>query len=174
MHTHEVILEMRSLHSAAQNQILVFTLDEPRYALNLWTVERVVRAVEITPLPKAPGFITGVINVQGQLVTVVDVRQRLRLPARELSPNDKFILANTSRLSVALVVDEVEGIHELTAQEMVSVEQGLPEVEYIKGMVKLENGLTLICDLDQFLSPAEEQKVEYALSQKRLKTGGTP
>ena len=59
--------------------ILVFALDEPRYALPLSAVERVVRAVEITPLPNAPAIIQGAINVQGAIIPVVNIRESFSL-----------------------------------------------------------------------------------------------
>lgn len=156
---------MSDLRRTEQNQILVFTLDEPRYALNLAAVERVVRAVEITPLPKAPEIVLGVINVQGQIVPVVDVRKRLHLPAREMHLDDQFIIARTSRRLVALVVDSVVGIRALADQEMVSAQQALPCAEYIHGVAKLADNLVLICDLDQFLSLLEERMLAEASSE---------
>lgn len=150
--------------AADAKQILVFSLDEPRYALPLSAVERVVRAVEITPLPKAPEFVLGVINVQGQVIPVVDIRQRLQLPTHRVALDDRFILARTEQRRVALLVDSVPGIHELTDEELVSAEQVLPGMEYIHGLVKLKDGLVLICDLDQFLSFNDEQKLKEALA----------
>ena len=69
---------MSAFEQTAPDQIVVFALDEPRYALPLSAVERVVRAVEITPLPKAPEIVLGVINMQGQVVPAVDIRKRFR------------------------------------------------------------------------------------------------
>ncbi len=74
------------------NQLVVFTLEEQRYALYLSAVERIVRIVEITPLPKALEIVFGVINVQGQVVPVVDIRKRFRLPEREMSLSDQLIM----------------------------------------------------------------------------------
>jgi purine-binding chemotaxis protein CheW len=144
-------------------QILVFALDEPSYALYLSAVERVVRSVEITHLPKAPRYVLGVINVQGQIIPVVDIRQRLHLPARDLAPDDQFILAHTSRRRVALVVDSVAGTRQLADRELVDAEHVLPGAEYIHGVAKLEDGLVLICDLDQFLSFEEERVLDATL-----------
>jgi purine-binding chemotaxis protein CheW len=58
------------------NQLVVLTLDEQRYALHLSAVERIVRMVEITPLPKAPQIVLGVVNVQGRIVPIVNIRKR--------------------------------------------------------------------------------------------------
>lgn len=144
--------------------IVVFALDELRYALLLSSVERVVRAVEITPLPKAPGIVLGIINVQGRIIPVIDVRQRFRLPAREIELDDRFIIASTPRRLVALVVDSVSGVRELADGQMVNVEQSLPFAEYLKGVAKLEDNLVLIHDLDQFLSLDEEKALDAALT----------
>ena len=144
-------------------QILLFTLGEPRYALNLSAVERVVQAVEIMPLPKAPPFVLGVINVQGEVIPVVDIRQCFGLPSHEINLNDQFILARTSQRRVALVVDSVSGIRAFKERELVAAEQVLPGAEFIHGVAKLDGALVLICDLDQILTFGEAQILEGAL-----------
>jgi purine-binding chemotaxis protein CheW len=146
-------------------QIVVFSLDEPRYALDMSAVERVVRAVEITPLPKAPEIVLGVINMQGQIVPVVDVRKRFRLPEREMDLYDRFIIARTSRRLVALLADDVVGVQRLGNRKIATAEHDLPFAEYIKGVVEVGEDLILIYDLDQFLSLDEEQKLDKALSE---------
>ena len=154
-----------------QSQIVVFALDEPRYALNLSAVERVVRAVEITLLPQVSEIVLGVINVQGQIVPVVDIRKRLHLPPRDMRLDDRFILARTSRRLVALVVDSVAGCRALADWEWASAEQTLPGVKYIHGLAKLDDDLVLICDLDQFLSLDDEQTLAAALAREGTATG---
>ncbi len=67
-------------HIGQLNLYIVFTLDEQRYALHLSAVERVICVVEITPLPKAPEIVLGIINVGGQIIPVIDMRKRFRLP----------------------------------------------------------------------------------------------
>ena len=76
------------------NQYVVFTLDEQRYALHLAAVERIIPVVEITPLPKAPDLVLGIINVGGQIIPVIDTRKRFRLPERELNLSDVLITAD--------------------------------------------------------------------------------
>jgi purine-binding chemotaxis protein CheW len=146
-------------------QIVVFSLDEPHYALDLSVVVRIVRAVEITPLPKAPEIVLGVINVHGQIVPVVDIRKRFRLPEHEMDLDDRFIIACTSRRLVALLVDDVISVQRLRNRIIASAEGDLPFAEYIKGVVEVGEDLILIYDLDQFLSLDEKQKLEKALSE---------
>ncbi len=148
--------------------IVLFTLDGSFYALDLSTVERIIRAVEITPLPKAPEIVLGVINMQGRILTVLDIRKRFRLPPHEISVDDRFIIALASKRQVALVVDSVTGIRELTENQIVNAGKTLPFAKYLKGVAKLEDGLVLIHDLGQFLSLGEEKKLNAALSGGRV------
>ena len=158
---------MSGLHRKDHTQIVLFTLDEPRYALDLSTVERVARAVEITPLPKAPEIVLGVINMKGEIIPVIDVRKRFGLASREMNVDDRFIIARTSRRLVALVADSVAGVRAIEDREMVSAEQALPFAAYLQGVAKVDGDLVLIYDLDRFLSLDEEQALDAALSEPR-------
>jgi len=149
------------------NHLVLVTLDEQRYALHLHTVTRVVRTVEITPLPKAPEIVRGVVNVQGQVIPVVNVRKRFRLPEREPELSDQLIIANTARRSIALEVDAVDGVIEHSGEEMIPMEKILPGTDYIEGVIKLEDGLVLIPDLDKFLPLEEDQELDASLKKKR-------
>ncbi len=145
-------------------QIVVFHLDEQRYALYLSAVERIYRAAEISPLPKAPEIVLGVVNVKGRIVPVINVRRRFRLPDRDLRLSDQIVIARTSTRTVALVVDAVSGVTELLGKEIVSPEKIVPRMGYVEGVVKLEDGLVLIHDLDQFLSLDEERALDASLN----------
>jgi len=151
------------MQNKIREEILVFSLDEPRYALYLYSVERVVRAVEITPLPKAPEIILGIINFHGEIIPVIDIRRRFNLPSRELEPEDQFIIARTAKRLVALIADSVVGIHYLKSDQIADTEQELPYVEYISGVAKTEDNLILITDLEKFLSLDDEKKLNKAM-----------
>ena len=151
---------MGAMIGTGSENLLVFTLDEPRFALPLAAVDRVVHAVEVTPLPKAPGIVLGVINAQGRVIPVVDMRRRFGLPGREVRLADRFIIARTARRLVALVVEDVAGIRELGPRDLASAAEALPFASYLQGVAKLEDGLVLITDLDAFLSLDEERLLD--------------
>jgi purine-binding chemotaxis protein CheW len=153
-----------------RNPVLVFALDEPRYAMELSAVERVVRAVEITPLPKAPEIVLGIVNAHGRILPVLNIRERFRLPARDMKLDDRLVIARTARRVVALVVDAVIGIRDVSNGQMVSAESLLPFAKHLKGVAKTEDGLVLIYDLDQFLSLDEERTLDMALAGDMTKT----
>ena len=144
-------------------QLIVFTLDRQQCALRLDAVDKVVRAVEITPLPQAPQIVDGVVNVRGRIVPVINVRRRFRLPEREIALTDQFIIAHTARRPVGLVVDAVADVADYPEPSIASADSVLPGMEYVEGIVKLQDGLLLIYDLDRFLSLEEEASLPRAL-----------
>lgn len=146
-------------------QLVVFTLDDQRYALRLSAVERAVRMVGITPLPKAPGIVLGVINVNGRIVPVLNIRRRFRLAEREPGLSDQLIIARTARRIVALVADGVSDVIERQEREIVAPGAILPGMEHVEGVVKLDDGMIFIHDLDGFLSLGEEEALEAAIGQ---------
>ena len=147
-------------------QLVVFRLDDQRYGLPLAVVERIVRAAELTPLPKAPAIVLGVIDVAGQVLPVLNVRQRFRLPDRDLSPAHQFLVAQTRQRPLVLVIDEAQGVIEARDVDIVDAAEIAPCLEQISGVVKLSDGLVLIHDLQKFLSPDEERALDQAMDEE--------
>lgn len=145
-----------------QDHLIVFTLDDRRYALPLPEVDRVVRMVAITPLPEAPGIILGVVNIRGRVIPVINMRRRFHLAEREIALADQLVVAHTVRRPVALVADAVLDVIACPAQNLIAAEEVVPGMEYVEGVIKLEDGLILIHDLDKFLSLEEEDFLDRA------------
>jgi purine-binding chemotaxis protein CheW len=154
-----------SIHTIT-DQIVVFTLDEQLYALPLPAVVRVIHAIEIRSLPKAPEIISGIINIKGQIIPVADIRKRFGLTAHEIEPDDRLIIADTGKREVAILVDTVTGIRDLASWQQKKAGEALPFAEYLKGVAKIDDELILIYDLEQFLSLDEEKELEHALTTK--------
>jgi purine-binding chemotaxis protein CheW len=147
-------------------QLVVFSLDERYYALDLSVVERTVHMVEVTPLPQAPEIVDGVINVQGRVIPVLNIRKRFRLPERPAALSDQLLIARTERRTMALTVDAVCGVVERSEQEIIKPASVLPGIEYVKGVVKFADGMIFIHDLDDFLSLEEENALESAIGEE--------
>ena len=155
---------MSDLKSIKNQQIVLFSLDEPRYALYLSAVERVVRAVEIIPLPKTPDIVLGVINFQGEIIPVIDIRKRFHLASREIALEDQFIIARTSKRFVVIVVDSVDGVYDLEQYQITDAEETFPYTDYLSGIANIETNIVLINDLEKFLSLNEQNVLNEALS----------
>lgn len=148
-------------------RLVVFLLDGQRYALPLSCVTRIVGAAEVMPIPNAPAVVFGAINLQGSVIPVLDVRQRFQLPQREIGVADQFLIAQTRRRSVALVVDETQGLVDRDASDVVSSNLITPGLEQFQGVLKLDDGLVLIHDLDKFLSLDEARTLDDAMEHVR-------
>ena len=144
-------------------KLVTFSLDDRAFALYVSAVQRVIRVVEVTTLPKAPEIVVGIINMQGQVIPVFDIRMRFQLPAREMQLGDQLIMASTTKRTVALLVDSVGDVIEIPEEKIIAAEQILSELEYVEGVVKTDGGMGLIHDLEKFLSRHEEKALDEAL-----------
>lgn len=147
-----------------KNQIVVFSLDDGQYGMHLYSVERVVQAVEITPLPKAPKNVMGVIDVQGQIIPVIDIRKLFNLPARETRLSDQIIIARSESRSIAFMVDAVGGIIEHTDKQAVDGEKIYPGINYTEEVLKIKDNLIMVHNIDKFLSGEDEAALHEAIS----------
>jgi purine-binding chemotaxis protein CheW len=151
------------METTTTTHLIIGLLDTQRYALRLAVVERIVRAVEVTPLPRAPEIVQGVVDVEGVVIPVMNIRQRLGLPEKQITPGDRFIVARTQRRPVIIVLDTVQSILEIPTEQVMTADQILPHSRYLEGVVKFPDGMIFIHDLDQFLSLDEEQALTQAL-----------
>ena len=146
------------------DQIVTFSLDQRVYALPLNSVVRVIHALYISSLPKAPNIVCGVINVKGVIIPVVDIRKRFGFASREIDSNDQLIIANTGKRTIALMVDEVNEILVIDAGQQINTREEMSYAWYIGGIAKIQDELVLIYDLERFLDLDEEKKLEMALT----------
>jgi purine-binding chemotaxis protein CheW len=151
---------INGLHKTGQNRIVIFTLDGQRYALGLNAVERVIRAAAVTPVPETPPFVLGLVNMAGQLLPVFSLRRCLGLLDRPIRPQDQFVIVRTSRLTLALVVDEVQELSVLEDAQKVAPGDVLPEGEFrVEGLVKINGDIILIYDLEKLFSPEDRERI---------------
>jgi purine-binding chemotaxis protein CheW len=149
--------------ASALERVVEFSVAGVRYALPLTSVARVLRSVEVTPLPHAPDVILGVINLHGHIVPVADIRRRFRLQLRAITVDDKFIIGLTATRKLAVVADEVHGMFEYASEQIAVPGNMANEFRYVAGIVKSRDGVTLIHDLDTFLAAEEERSLQRAL-----------
>jgi len=154
---------MDDLTSIERQTIVLFSLDEQHYALYLTSVERVVLVVEVTPLPKAPDIVMGVVNYHGEIIPIFNIRKRFNLPEREIQLEHQLIIARTSKRLVGLVVDSVSSVHDVDPNQLVDTEAAFPYTKYLSGIAKVDENIVLIHDLEKFLSLDEQQIMDKAL-----------
>jgi purine-binding chemotaxis protein CheW len=143
--------------------LVTFFLDDRRFAVPLASVVRVERVVAVTPLPQAPTIISGIVDFHGQVIPVADIRRRFRISPRAIELTDQLLLLNTRKRTVAFLVDVVEGSVEVPADRLVDTETVLAGLEYVRGILTLEDGMILIHDPETFLSLEEARTLDEAL-----------
>jgi len=142
---------------------VIFRLDEGRYALPLSNAVRIVRAAEITPLPAAPPNVLGALNVAGDVLPVFNLRRRFGLVERALQPSDHLLVARIEDRTVVLTIDAPLGVIDHPDADLVDAARITSDLAHIRGVLPLQDGLVLIHDLGQFLSPAESRQLDDAM-----------
>jgi len=150
----------RSAHLA----VLIFGLAGERCALPARDVREVVRAVLPARLPKAPPIVAGVINLRGELIPVLDVRRRFRLPPRFISPDDHIIVATAGDRVVGFAVDRALELVQIPVAEVHAASEVAAGVEHVAGIARLPDGLLVIYDLDAFFSTDEAFALDRSIA----------
>jgi len=147
----------------SETDLLIFRIDDSRYALPLENVLKVELAAAVTPLPNAPSVVAGIINVHGRLLPVMDVRRRLGLPSRDMRLDDHLILARTFRRDLLLWVEQVPRVERCSAAAQADADTVLEQLPHFAGITALKDNLVLIHDLEKFLSEDEEKQLTQAM-----------
>ena len=151
----------------AKNQIVAFALDDQQFGLNLSSVERIVRAVEITPLPESPGEILGIINVEGRVMPVLNTRKWLGLPEREIELQDVFVIVSMNGQSIALVADEVKPVTEVPLNEVVDSHEVVRSSGSVEKIAKVESGLLMVLTAERAISVEDLGKLDSVISETK-------
>jgi len=146
------------------DQYLIFILDQKRFALGLSGVDKVIRAVELNPLPENQDLLLGLINMQGRIIPILNIRKHFYLPSREIDVSDRIIISHISGLKLAFVVDAVEGVVEITKKQVDKAKKIFPKLEnFIEGVGKLKDDTVLIYNIDNFLSDQDKDQLKNAV-----------
>ncbi len=151
------------------DKLLCFVLDERMFALPVKQVVMVSRAVAVTTVPDASSLFYGVIDVHGDIVPVINLRQRFALPAKSISIADRFIIVDSGKRKLALVADAVEGVREITEGDY--QETSIPahnektgnnhnKVIAISRFFRDNEGIVIIYDVEELLSDAGSSLLE--------------
>jgi len=163
--------EKQEIDSLIQaDHFVVFTLDQLNFALPVSIVDTIVRVVKITPVPKTPVSVLGVINVKGKIVPVFNIRGLFGLPDRELKLTDQLIIARTSEHTIAFASDMVTGVTNRLDRKIVTADKVFPGLEkIIEGLVFFEDGMILIYNLEKLFTLENMEMLNLALMEQEKK-----
>lgn len=142
-------------------QFVTFVLMDETYGINVMKVQEVLRVSEIAPVPGAPAYVLGIINLRGNVVTVIDTRARFGLPSSEMDEASRIIVIESEKQVVGILVDAVAEVVELREGDIdVAPNVGTEESSrYIQGVATREEGLLILVDLNKLLTDEEWQEI---------------
>ena len=149
-------------------KLVTFELGADVFAAEVFAVERALRHVQPNAVPDAPEWITGVIEYEGAVIPVVDMRRRMGLPASDLTPEARILVFVTQVGRVGAIVDAV---HEVASVPKASVTpppamfRGLA-ADFVRGIAKVRDRLVVILDVDHVLSSADRIAFERAMQDR--------
>ncbi|MBU1088209.1 MAG: chemotaxis protein CheW [Candidatus Omnitrophica bacterium] len=143
-------------------QLVVFKIGEEEFGVEINQVREIVKLVSITRMPKSPAFIEGVVNLRGQIITVIDLSKRLDLPSAGRSESTRIMVVEIGESIVGMIVDSVSEVLRLSESNIEDT-PSLIETEvherYLRGVGKSEDRLLILLDLNEVLSIDEVKHV---------------
>ncbi|GLX77599.1 chemotaxis protein CheW [Thalassotalea insulae] len=138
-------------------QWVTFQLDSETYGINVMQVQEVLRYTEIAPVPGAPTYVLGIINLRGNVVTVIDTRSRFGLESSEVTDNTRIVIIEAEKQVIGILVDSVAEVVYLKASEIdVAPNVGNDEsAKFIQGVSNRDGELLILVDLNKLLSDEE-------------------
>lgn len=138
-------------------QWVTFRLDGETYGINVMQVQEVLRVSEIAPVPGAPDYVMGIINLRGNVVTVIETRKRFGLAQGEIDDSSRVVIIESNENVVGILVDSVAEVVDLKRSEIEpSPNVGNDESsKYIDGVATHNNNLLILVDINKLLSTEE-------------------
>lgn len=145
-----------------QMQCVTFTLEDETYGINVMQVQEVLREIEVAPVPGAPHYVMGIINLRGNVVSVIDARIRFGLPARDSTELTRIIVIEVQQHIIGILVDSVAEVVDIERSEIETAPNvGTDETsKYIDGVVSRGENLLILVDLNKLLSTEEWSEVD--------------
>ncbi|MGF1758368.1 chemotaxis protein CheW [Photobacterium sagamiensis] len=144
-------------------QWVTFQLEDETYGINVMEVREVLRYSEIAPVPGAPDYVVGIINLRGNVVTVIDTRSRFGLMPGEISDNTRIVIIEAEKQVIGILVDSVAEVVYLRGSEIDSTPSvGTEEsAKFIQGVSNRDGELLILVDLNKLLSDEEWDDMAY-------------
>jgi purine-binding chemotaxis protein CheW len=138
-------------------QCVTFTLEDETYGMNVMQVQEVLREVEVAPVPGAPDYVLGIINLRGNVVSVIDARTRFGLQPKESDEMSRIIVIEAQQQILGILVDSVAEVVDIERDEIDTAPNvGNAETsKYIDGVVSRGDKLLILVDLNKLLSQTE-------------------
>ena len=149
--------ETRSVRSAGEVEFVTFYVGHLLIGIDIHNVEEINRQVDVTPVPQAPPHVRGVINLRGEVVTVIDLRKVLEMGRTEINQYTRTVVVNSGNEEIGMLVDRVADVVLARADQIDTPPANISGVDgrFFKGVYKLENTLLILLDVDAAITVKE-------------------
>jgi purine-binding chemotaxis protein CheW len=136
--------------SSTEEHVVIFRLSEEYYAIDIKSVQEIVRMQSITSIPGSEDWVEGITNLRGRVVPVIDLRKRCVVPVAEHTAETRIVVVSGPTGMVGFVVDAVTEVLRIAADqiEFPSTIVSAPANSYLRGIAKLDDRLISLLDLD--------------------------
>ncbi len=149
--------------AGAEMQLVVFRLGGDEFALDISQVREIIRLQEVTPMPKAPDFIEGVINLRGQIIAVMDLAKRLGFARKDSGDRARIVVIEVKDSLLGLIVDEVPEVLRIFESDIEPTPEMIESqvhAEFIKGVGKVGKRLVVLLDAQKIVTADEAAKLQ--------------
>ena len=150
-----------SLADRVAGKFLTFDLAEEEYGLEILRVREIIGMMEITPVPRTPDFVLGVVNLRGKVIPVADLRLKFGLPYKDPDERTCVIVVEVqnqgSTIQMGIVVDRVNEVVDVQADDVEPTPSfgASLDTAFILGMAKVGEKVKILLDIDRVLTSAE-------------------
>ncbi|HCJ66439.1 MAG TPA: hypothetical protein DHV62_03725 [Elusimicrobia bacterium] len=147
-------------------EVITFYLGVEEFSIEVNRVKEIVRLVEITPVPKAPFFVEGIIDVRGEIVPVISLKKMFALGEERYTLHTQIIITEIDKRIIGLIADATGEIISLEKEKIKPPLETLPLHNFLFGIAELEEQLLLLLDLNKILSYEQKILLEVITSQE--------
>ena len=152
------------------NNFLIITLDETEYAFRLEKVHRVIPLVKLIQIPTAPAFFSGLINLEGNVIPVLNLYGIFKLQQPKVNLSQKLIIMNDEGSSFAILVDEVKNIVETTEKNVVDPEKIFKGLGHLlEKVIQLNDDTVPVFEFKKLLNELELSLIEEIVNKETAK-----
>jgi purine-binding chemotaxis protein CheW len=147
-------------------QLVSFQLAREEYGVEITKVREIILMGEITRVPQAPSYVKGVINLRSTVIPVIDLRIRFGLPEEEPSSETRIMVVNVGQRVLGIVVDAVSEVFRVARAQIAPPPPTVSNLgnDYLIGLVKLQNRLLTLLDIDHLLDSHDVAALNEAAS----------
>ncbi|TCW61984.1 chemotaxis protein CheW [Treponema sp. J25] len=148
-----------------QYQLVTFQLGEEVYGIDIMDVKEIVRVQDIRPIPNAPSYVEGIINLRGEIIPIINLHKRFHIKKPAIDEEEEllsgFIIIDIDGMKLGVVIDKVLRVITIEDEQIQEPPQMLSGIgaEYIQGVVSTEERYLIILDIRRLFNPRELQKI---------------